>query len=91
MADARSQKLERVVDDEAVQAPPARAATTATYDAAADHFDHPAVSFWTATGRETIARLALAPGAAVLDVGPGDRRQQRPLCSPRCGDPIVHT
>ena len=43
-----------------------RAATT--YNAAADHYDDPANSFWARFGRRTIERLDLAPGARVLDV-----------------------
>jgi ubiquinone/menaquinone biosynthesis C-methylase UbiE len=43
-----------------------RAATT--YNAASDHYDDPANSFWARFGRRTIERLALAPGARVLDV-----------------------
>lgn len=43
-----------------------RAATT--YNAAADHYDDPANSFWSRCGRRTIERLALSPGARVLDV-----------------------
>ncbi len=49
--------------------PEARAA--ATYDAAADHFDHPALSFWDRYGCRTVDRLNLQPGATVLDVGCG--------------------
>lgn len=40
----------------------------ATYDAAADLFDHPANVFWDRFGRSTINRLDLKPGALVLDV-----------------------
>jgi ubiquinone/menaquinone biosynthesis C-methylase UbiE len=39
-----------------------------TYDAAADHYDHPAVSFWDRYGRRTVDRLPLISGMAVLDV-----------------------
>jgi ubiquinone/menaquinone biosynthesis C-methylase UbiE len=46
--------------------PQARAA--ATYNAAADHFDAPALSYWERFGRQTVARLGLRPGARVLDV-----------------------
>jgi SAM-dependent methyltransferase len=45
----------------------ARRKAAATYDAAADAYDHPANSFWTRFGARTVARLALAPGARVLD------------------------
>jgi ubiquinone/menaquinone biosynthesis C-methylase UbiE len=39
-----------------------------TYNAAADHYDHPALSFWDRFGRRTIERLSIAPGMNVLDV-----------------------
>jgi SAM-dependent methyltransferase len=39
-----------------------------TYNAAADHYDHPAVSFWDRYGRRTVERLPLVSGMAVLDV-----------------------
>jgi ubiquinone/menaquinone biosynthesis C-methylase UbiE len=39
-----------------------------TYNAAADHYDHPALSFWDRFGRRTVERLSLAPGMNVLDV-----------------------
>ena len=42
-----------------------------TYNAAADHYDHPAVSFWDRYGRRTVERLSLLPGAHVLDVCSG--------------------
>jgi ubiquinone/menaquinone biosynthesis C-methylase UbiE len=38
------------------------------YNAAADHYDHPALSFWNRFGRRTIERLPIAPGMNVLDV-----------------------
>lgn len=40
---------------------------TRTYDAAADHFDHEANSFWDRFGRRTVERLELPKGARVLD------------------------
>ncbi|HZE87922.1 MAG TPA: class I SAM-dependent methyltransferase, partial [Verrucomicrobiae bacterium] len=40
----------------------------ATYDAAADTFDDPALSFWDRFGRRTVERLDLRPGEKVLDV-----------------------
>lgn len=43
-----------------------KAATT--YNAASDHYDHPANTFWGRYGRRTVERLGLAPGARVLDV-----------------------
>jgi SAM-dependent methyltransferase len=39
-----------------------------TYNAAADTFDHPALSFWDRFGRRTVERLDLRPGERVLDV-----------------------
>jgi ubiquinone/menaquinone biosynthesis C-methylase UbiE len=42
-----------------------------TYNAAADFFDAPALAFWDRTGRQTIGRLGLSPGAHVLDIGCG--------------------
>lgn len=38
-----------------------------TYDAAAESFDDPALSFWDRFGRATVDRLELRPGAVVLD------------------------
>ncbi|GLI95810.1 class I SAM-dependent methyltransferase [Methylocystis echinoides] len=46
----------------------AKAKAAATYNAAADHFDHPVSSFWHRFGRQTIERLALREGETVLDV-----------------------
>ncbi len=46
----------------------AQTGAAATYDAAADAFDDPANTFWARFGRETVERLALAPGQRVLDV-----------------------
>jgi len=39
-----------------------------TYAAAADHFTRPSLSFWDRFGAETVSRLRLAPGQAVLDL-----------------------
>src|ERR1700740_1805023 len=39
-----------------------------TYNAAADHYDHPALSFWDRFGRRTVERLPLAAGMSILDV-----------------------
>ena len=47
--------------------PEARAKAAATYDAAADTYDHPALSFWSRYGRRTIERLGPRLGARVLD------------------------
>ncbi len=42
-----------------------------TYDAAAEYFDEPALSFWDRFGRATVDRLELQPGAIVLDACAG--------------------
>jgi ubiquinone/menaquinone biosynthesis C-methylase UbiE len=39
----------------------------ATYNAAADCYDKPALSFWDRFGRRTVERIALRPGSHVLD------------------------
>jgi ubiquinone/menaquinone biosynthesis C-methylase UbiE len=39
-----------------------------TYNAAADHYDHRALSFWDRFGSRTVERLPIAPGMNVLDV-----------------------
>src|SRR5690348_12801891 len=44
-----------------------KATAAATYAAAADHFDDPALSFWSRFGGETVARIGLRPGDRVLD------------------------
>ena len=46
----------------------ARKAAAKAYNAASDHFDHPANTFWDRFGRRTVERLRLTPGARVLDV-----------------------
>lgn len=38
-----------------------------TYGAAADHYQQRALSFWDRLGAQTVARLPLRPGHAVLD------------------------
>ena len=48
-----------------------KARVTATYDAAADHFDHPALSFRPHYGEQTAARAHLRPGEIVLDICSG--------------------
>jgi len=47
------------------------ATTTAVYDAAAEVFDHPVLTFWDAAGRGTVDCLDLALGMRVLDVASG--------------------
>ena len=46
----------------------AQAKARATYNAAADTFDEPALGFWDRFGEATVDRLDLAAGARVLDV-----------------------
>lgn len=48
--------------------PTAKQQIAATYGAAADHFEWPALGFWNHFGERTVEHLALAPGAMVLDV-----------------------
>lgn len=45
-----------------------KAAATAAYNAASDHFDHPGNSFWNRFGQATVDRLGLKGGQSVLDV-----------------------
>jgi ubiquinone/menaquinone biosynthesis C-methylase UbiE len=42
--------------------------STTTFNAAADYFDAPALSFWNRFGQHTVDRLQLQPGVKVLDV-----------------------
>ena len=42
-----------------------------TYNLASDYFDAPPLGFWARYGRRTVERLALTPGASVLDVACG--------------------
>jgi ubiquinone/menaquinone biosynthesis C-methylase UbiE len=46
----------------------AKKRAAATYNAAADFYDHPTNTFWERYGRRTIERLKLPNGASVLDV-----------------------
>ncbi|MCM3872444.1 MAG: class I SAM-dependent methyltransferase [Pyrinomonadaceae bacterium] len=48
-----------------------RSKAAATYNAASDVYDDQALSFWDRFGRRTVERLALQPGASVLDVCSG--------------------
>ena len=50
---------------------PAKIKAATTYNSAADHFDDAPLAFWDRSGRHTVERLHLAPGASVLDVGCG--------------------
>jgi ubiquinone/menaquinone biosynthesis C-methylase UbiE len=51
--------------------PNPKARIAATYDAASDHFDDPALSFWQHYGQRTVERMHLKPGEIVLDVCSG--------------------
>jgi ubiquinone/menaquinone biosynthesis C-methylase UbiE len=46
----------------------AKAKAAFTYNAASDHYDDPANTFWERFGHRTVERLHLAPGMRVLDV-----------------------
>jgi ubiquinone/menaquinone biosynthesis C-methylase UbiE len=45
----------------------AKVRAASTYNAAADLFDAPALSYWDRIGRRTVERMSLVPGASVLD------------------------
>ncbi len=45
--------------------------TRDAYNAAADHYDDPALGFWAHFGERTVERIGLSPGARVLDVCAG--------------------
>ncbi|HEV2828687.1 MAG TPA: methyltransferase domain-containing protein [Pyrinomonadaceae bacterium] len=46
----------------------ARTKAATAYNAASDHYDDSANSFWERFGRRTVERLRLSPGARILDV-----------------------
>jgi len=52
-------------------ADPVKMKAAAAYNASADHFDDEALGLWAKYGGRTLERLALQPGATVLDVGCG--------------------
>ena len=57
----------------------AKAKAAATYNAAADSFDDPALSFWDLIGRRTVDRLRLKPGDHVLDAACGSGASTIPV------------
>jgi len=50
---------------------PAKLKAATAYNATSDHFDDEPLGFWKRYGERTVERLALRPGARVLDVGCG--------------------
>ena len=50
---------------------PVKMKAAAAYNAAADHFDDEALGLWAKYGGRTLERLALQPGATLLDAGCG--------------------
>jgi len=50
---------------------PAKLKAQTTYNLASDFFDAPPLGFWARYGRRTVERLALKPGAKILDVACG--------------------
>jgi ubiquinone/menaquinone biosynthesis C-methylase UbiE len=52
-----------------------------TYNAAAEFFDEPALSFWDRFGRATVDRLELRPGAIVLDACAGSGASALPAAA----------
>src|SRR5215510_10747375 len=67
----------------------ARAMAAATYNAASDHYDEPALSFWDRYGRRTVERLSLRPGASVLDVCSGSGASALPAAERVTPDGLV--
>jgi ubiquinone/menaquinone biosynthesis C-methylase UbiE len=63
----------------------AKTKAAATYNAAADSFDEPALAFWNLIGQRTIERLRLQPGDRVLDVACGSGASALPAA--RCVGP----
>ena len=55
---------------------PVKIKAAAAYNAAADHFDDEALGLWAKYGWRTVERLALQPGASVLDSGAAPARRR---------------
>ncbi|MGI9384770.1 MAG: class I SAM-dependent methyltransferase [Methyloligellaceae bacterium] len=74
--------LKAVLSNDAAAAPQASVSKAAvTYNAAADHFEERAVSFWSRYGQRTVDRLALTQGSHVLDVGCGSGASALPAAA----------
>jgi ubiquinone/menaquinone biosynthesis C-methylase UbiE len=54
---------------------------TEAFNAASDHFDDPALSFWDRFGERTVDRLGLRPGQNVLDVCSGSGASALPAAA----------
>src|SRR5712671_6676441 len=63
--------VERAEDPMLAITDPVKMKAAAAYNAAADHFDDEALGLWAKYGGRTVERLALQPGATVLDGGCG--------------------